>query len=73
MVPHRRPTSIILMFSLNVRNHDEEVFHFRITSKSLLDRLNSKSIDAYVSMRQLRWAGHVTCMEMDRLSRQMLS
>ena len=31
------------------------------------------TIDAYVSKRQLRWAGHVARMDFDRLPRKMLS
>ena len=32
-----------------------------------------KSIDTYVTQRQLRWAGHVARMSYDRLPRKMLS
>ena len=36
-----------------------DVFDKRITTKTLLDRLELKSLDSYVVIRQLRWAGHV--------------
>ena len=50
-----------------------DVFEKRITTETLLDRLKSKSLDSYVVIRQLRWAGHVARMGMDRLPRKMLS
>ena len=43
------------------------------TTESLLIRLGISCIDVYVVRRQLRWAGHVARMEMDRLPRKMLS
>ena len=46
---------------------------FGITTKTLLDHLELKSLDSYVVIRQLRWAGHVARMGMDRLPRKMLS
>ena len=50
-----------------------DVFEKRITTESLLIRLGISCIDVYVVRRQLRWAGHVARMEMDRLPRKMLS
>ena len=45
----------------------------RITTKELLSRVGLKSIDTYITQRQLRWAGHVARMSYDRLPRKMLS
>ena len=45
----------------------------RITTKELLSRVGLKSIDTYVTQRQLRWAGHVARISYDRLPRKMLS
>ena len=45
----------------------------RITTKELLMRVGLKSIDTYITQRQLRWAGHVARMTYDRLPRKMLS
>ena len=36
-------------------------------------RVGLKSIDTYITQRQLRWAGHVARMTYDRLPRKMLS
>ena len=46
---------------------------FRISTLELLKRTGLSNIDAYVSKRQLRWAGHVARMDFDRLPRKMLS
>ena len=52
---------------LHVRKH-------RISTESLLERLDLKSIDCYITRRQLAcWAGHVARMSFDRLPRKMLS
>ena len=51
---------------LHVRKH-------RISTECLLERLNLKSIDCYVTRRQLAWAGHVVRMSFDRLPRKMMS
>jgi len=48
-------------------------FKHRITTVELMERLNLKSIDSYVTKRQLTWAGHVARMEFDRLPRKLLS
>ena len=50
-----------------------DVFEKRINTKTLLDRLKLKSLDSYVVIRQLRWAGHVVRMGMNRLPRKMIS
>ena len=51
----------------------KHVFELRITNDELLNKLNLLSIDSYVYKRQLRWLGHVTRMNYDRLPRKMLS
>ena len=45
----------------------------RISDSDLRRRLNLESIDKYVGMRQLSWAGHVARMPFDRLPRKLLS
>ena len=45
----------------------------RVSTTVLLGRTGLCTIDAYVSRRQLRWAGHVARMHFDRLPRKMLS
>ena len=45
----------------------------RITTVSLLDRLGLLSVDAYVTKKQLRWAGHVIRMNKKRLPRKMMT
>ena len=44
-----------------------------ISSEELLKRTGLKPIDIYITQRQLRWAGHVSRMNMDRLPRRMMS
>ena len=44
-----------------------------ISTDQLLDRMSLRSIDTYVTRRQLRWAGHVARMDFTRLPRRMLS
>lgn len=64
---HRRCVRAICRVNLlHVRKH-------RISTQSLLERLGLKSIDCYVTRRQLAWAGHVVRMNYDRLPRKMLS
>ena len=64
---HRRCVRTMCRINLlHVRKH-------RITTESLLTRLGLKSIDCYVTRRQLAWAGHVVRMSFDRLQRKMLS
>ena len=64
---HRRCVRTMCRINLlHVRKH-------RITTESLLTRLGLKSIDCYVTRRQLAWAGHVAGMSFDRLQRKMLS
>ena len=45
----------------------------RISTEQLLNRVDLKSIDAYITRRQLQWAGHVIRMPYDRLPRKMMS
>ena len=45
----------------------------RISTEELLNRLGLKSIDAYVTTRQLQWAGHVMRMPFERLPRKLIS
>ena len=44
-----------------------------ISNADLLKRTGLQTIDAYLSKRQLRWAGHVARMPNNRLPRKMLS
>ena len=50
-----------------------DVFQQRIHTEDLLNRLGLSVIDKYISTRQLRWAGHVARMGMERLPRKLLS
>ena len=45
----------------------------RISTTQLLNRLELPTIDSFITKRQLRWAGHVSRMDYDRLPRKMLS
>lgn len=51
----------------------KDVYEKRISTDELLERLGLSSIDSYVHKRQLRWAGHVSRMDFERLPRKMLS
>ena len=44
-----------------------------ISTVHLLQRIGLKSIDYYVTKRQLKWVGHVSRMNYNRLPRKMLS
>ena len=55
------------------RINRSHVYLHRISTESLLTRLNIKSIESYVFNRQLCWLGHVSRMSFDRLPRKMLS
>ena len=48
-------------------------YTYRISNEQLRERIGVASIDAYVTRRQLRWAGHVSRMSWERLPRKMLS
>ena len=48
-------------------------YKHRISTSELLDRLRLRSIDSYVTRRQLQWAGHVSRMDYERLPRKMLT
>jgi hypothetical protein len=45
----------------------------RITTTSLLSQLEIKPIDHYYHSRLLRWAGHVSRMDMSRMPRKLLT
>ena len=45
----------------------------RITTDELLERLELKHIDSYVTKRQLQWAGHVMRMSFERLPRKIMT
>ena len=44
-----------------------------ISTDELLNRLGLKTIDSYITTRQLQWAGHVMRMGYDRLPRKLIS
>ena len=54
-----------------VNRYHSRIHH--ISTSDLLSRLAILSIDAYVSKRQLTWAGHVWRMGWDRIPRKMLT
>ena len=45
----------------------------RISNDDLLSRLDLKSIDSYVTRRQMQWAGHLARMPYERLPRKMMT
>ena len=47
--------------------------HQHISTNELLMRLGLSSIDIYTVRRQLRWAGHVSRMQINRVPRKLLS
>ena len=51
----------------------KDVFERRLSTDDLLQHLNLRRIDTYITKRQLSWAGHVARMGFDRLPRKMLS
>ena len=51
----------------------KQCFKFRISNEQLQGRLNMRSIDIYITKKQLRWAGHVARMDFERVPRKMLS
>lgn len=44
------------------RNSLTQCYNFRISNEELLRRLNLRTIDDYVTKKQLRWDGHVDRM-----------
>ena len=44
-----------------------------ISSEQLMQELGFDAIDFYIARRQLRWLGHVSRMDWERLPRRMLS
>ena len=46
---------------------------YHISTVELLERVGLSSIDAYITKSQLRWAGHVSRMSMERLPRKMMT
>ena len=50
-----------------------DCYERHISTDQLLDRMSLRSIDTYVTRRQLRWAGHVARMDFTRFPRKMLS
>ena len=55
------------------RVNRSHVWKHRISTADLLHRLGLKTIDAYITERQLQWAGHVSRMPFHRLPRKMIS
>ena len=51
----------------------KNVYEQRLSTNELLVQLGLKPIETYTFQRQLRWVGHVSRMEFDRLPRKMLS
>ena len=50
-----------------------QTWHHHISSAALRDRMRLETIDHYISLRKLRWAGHVARMNMERLPRKFLT
>ena len=55
------------------RINRKHTFQHRISTQQLLERLEIKPIDHYVSHRQLSWLGHTVRMPFKRLPRKLLS
>ena len=51
----------------------KHTWEHRISNEELRHRTGLNTIDSYITKRQLRWAGHVARMEMNRLPRMMMS
>lgn len=51
----------------------KHTWEHRISNEELRHRTGLNTIDSYIVKRQLRWAGHVARMEMNRLPRMMMS
>ena len=51
----------------------KHTWEHRISSIQLMQELGLDAIDFYVARRQLRWLGHVSRMDWERLPRRMLS
>ena len=50
-----------------------QVRRHRIRTKKLLKELALQPLEYYLESRFLRWAGHITRMDMDRLPRMLLT
>ena len=50
-----------------------QTWHHHISSASLRDSMRLETIDHYISLRKLRWAGHIARMNMERLPRKFLT
>ena len=57
----------------NVQNQSLPIMEKRISTSQLLNDLKLKPIETYIDQRQMRWAGHVSCMPWNRLRRKMLT
>lgn len=55
------------------RVNRKHTFLHRISTDELLERVGLESIETYIYRQQLRWIGHVSRMDWDRLPRKMLS
>ena len=49
------------------------VWRCRIKTSKLLEEMRMETIDHYISLRKLRWAGHIARMPKDRLPRKFLT
>ena len=63
---HRCLRNMCRVTRLHTRKHS-------ISNADLMERTGLSSIDSYISLRQLRWAGHVARMDFSRLPRKLLS
>ena len=57
----------------NVQNQSLPNMEKRISTSQLLNNLKLKPIETYIDQRQMRWAGHVSRMPWNRLTRKILT
>ena len=49
------------------------VWRCRIKTSKLLEEMKMETVDHYISLRKLRWAGHIARMAQDRAPRKFLT